>query len=272
MMIDYRLFTDRNIGLLSEDEQQQLKNSHIAVFGVGGLGGVIAEVLVRSGIGTITLIDRDVFEPTNLNRQIYAFTDTIGQRKIDVAEAFLRRINTELIVYKDTAVNEANINRLMNGVNVALLALDDIVPCILISRFAYSHNIPVVEGWAIPFGNVRVFTSETPTLEEVYKMPTISKDVSCITDAERRELNLKMLYALQSIEGISDYYSEFALQRINQGTITSFAPMVWLTAVLMAAESLKLILSKGNFALSPAFNLYDPYKNSIPNQYADENN
>jgi molybdopterin/thiamine biosynthesis adenylyltransferase len=271
MKIEYHQLTERNIGLLDEKEQQQIKESHVAVFGMGGLGGVISEILVRAGVGSLTIVDRDVFEPSNLNRQAFAFTDTIGQRKIDVAENFLHRINSGLILHKESMVDESNIRELMKDVNIAVLALDDIIPCILISRFAHAHNIPVVEGWAIPFGNVRVFTAETPTLEEVYKMPTIGKDISTLTGKEKQTLNLQMLYALQSIEGIEEYYSEAALEHINQGRITSFAPMVWLTAVLMAGEALKIILNKGNIALSPLFNLYDPFKNRIPKQSNHEN-
>jgi len=271
MKIEYHQSFDRNIGLLDEKEQQQIRESHAAVFGMGGLGGVISEILVRAGIGSLTIIDRDVFEPSNLNRQVFAFTDTMGQRKTDVAESFLHRINPCLIVHKESTVDESNIRDLMTGVRVALLALDDIVPCIIISRFARAHKIPLVEGWAIPFGNVRVFTADTPTLEDVYNMPTTGKDISSLTTEEQQNLNLRMLYELQSIEGIGEYYSEAALQRIQQGTITSFAPMVWLTAVLMANEALKIILNKGSIALSPAFNLYDPFRNRIPKQSNHEN-
>ncbi|MBN2273912.1 MAG: ThiF family adenylyltransferase [Bacteroidales bacterium] len=271
MVIDYHQFTERNIGLLNESEQQHIKESHIAVFGVGGLGGVISEILVRSGVGSLTIVDRDVFEISNLNRQIFAFSDTVGQRKTDVAENFLCRINPGLNLIKENVVETGNIGRIMHDVDIAILALDDIIPCIIISRFARNHNIPVVEGWAIPFGNVRVFTKDTPGLEEVYNMPTTGKDISTISEEERKTLNLRMLYELQAIEGIEEHYSEVALQRINQGTITSFAPMVWLTASIMAGEALKIILNKGEIALSPDFNLYDPFKNRIPKQRHHEN-
>jgi molybdopterin/thiamine biosynthesis adenylyltransferase len=266
MNIDYNQLTDRNIGLLTESDQQLLKESHVAVFGVGGLGGVIAEVLVRAGIGTLTLVDRDVFEASNLNRQIFAFEDSLGRKKTEVAASFLHRINPGLKTHSYPTVDDSNIEILMRDVGLALLALDDIVPCIVISRYAKRQNIPLVEGWAIPFANVRVFTSETPSLEEVYQMPTLHKDVSTISEEDRKSLNLKMLFHLQSIEGIGEYYPEAALSRIREGKITSFAPMVWLTAVLMATEALKIILHKGEPALSPAFHLYDPYRNRIPKQ------
>ena len=70
MKIEYHQSFDRNIGLLDEKEQQLIRESHAAVFGMGGLGGVISEILVRAGVGSLTIIDRDVFEPSNLNRQV----------------------------------------------------------------------------------------------------------------------------------------------------------------------------------------------------------
>ncbi len=272
MDINYKQIVDRNIGLITEDEQEIIRKTHIAVFGMGGLGGVIAEILVRSGITQLTIVDKDVFDPTNLNRQIFAFVDTVGLPKIDVAEQFLRRINPGLNVIKASELNQNNIHQLLHGVNVALLALDDITGCIVISRSARQLNIPLVEGWAIPYGNVRVFTAHTPTLEEVYNLPTAGRDINSLTAEERQLLNLSMLYELRSLEGISDYYPDIALQRINSGTITSFAPMVWLTAVLMATEALKIVLNKGKIAYAPSYHLYDPYKNIIPKQNYHEDN
>jgi molybdopterin/thiamine biosynthesis adenylyltransferase len=272
MHINYKQIVDRNIGLLTEEEQEIIRKTHVVVFGIGGLGGVIAEILVRSGITRITVVDKDVFDPTNLNRQIFAYTDTIGMPKIDVAEEFLRRINPELTVVKASEVSQQNIQELLQGVSVALLALDDISGCIIISRNARQMNIPLVEGWAIPYGNVRVYTTKTPSLEEVYNLPTSGKDINSLTMEERQLLNLKMLYELRSLEGINEYYPDLALKRINQGTITSFAPMVWLTAVLMANEALKIILNKGKIAYAPLYHLYDPYKNTIPKQHCNEDN
>ncbi len=272
MKINYKQIVDRNIGLLTQNEQEIIRKTHVAVFGVGGLGGVIAEILVRSGITRITIVDKDIFDVTNLNRQIFAFVDTIGKPKTDVTEEFLRRINPELTLIKASEVGQHNIYELLNGISVALLALDDISGCIVISRSARQLNIPLVEGWAIPYGNVRVFTAETPSLEEVYNMPTLGKDIDSLTKEEKQLLNLKMLYELRSLEGIDEYYPDLALQRINQGTITSFAPMVWLTAVLMANEALKIILNKGKIAYAPSYHLYDPYKNIIPKQGCHEDN
>lgn len=82
--------------LLGEEAMQKLKASHVAVFGVGGVGGFAAEALVRSGIGHIDLIDNDTVSLTNLNRQIIALHSTIGRYKTEVARERFLDISPEL--------------------------------------------------------------------------------------------------------------------------------------------------------------------------------
>ena len=81
---------------------RKLKLSHVAVFGVGGVGSYAVEALARSGIGAIDLVDSDKFEITNLNRQLYAFHSTLGQYKVEVAAQRIADINPDckVMVYK----------------------------------------------------------------------------------------------------------------------------------------------------------------------------
>lgn len=82
--------------LLGEEAMVKLKNSHIAVFGVGGVGGFAVEALVRSGVGTIDIFDNDTVSLTNINRQIIALHDTVGQNKVDVMKSRALAINPQL--------------------------------------------------------------------------------------------------------------------------------------------------------------------------------
>ena len=86
--------------LLGAEAIQRLQASHVTVFGVGGVGGYVAEALARSGVGAIDLIDPDKVTITNLNRQIYALHSTIGQLKVDVAEERILDINPECVIRK----------------------------------------------------------------------------------------------------------------------------------------------------------------------------
>ena len=84
--------------LLGEEAVDTLKNKRVAVFGIGGVGGYVCEALVRSGIGAFDLIDSDVVDITNLNRQIIATHSTISRRKVDVMKERMLDINPEVEV------------------------------------------------------------------------------------------------------------------------------------------------------------------------------
>ena len=84
--------------LLGKAAMEKLKNSRVAVFGIGGVGGYTVEALVRSGVGTLDLIDDDKVCLTNINRQIYATRKTIGKYKVDVAEKRCKDINPDVVI------------------------------------------------------------------------------------------------------------------------------------------------------------------------------
>ena len=81
--------------LFGPEGMEKLKNSHVAVFGIGGVGGYTVEALARSGIGALDLVDDDKVCLTNVNRQLYATRSTVGRYKVDVAEERIRDINPD---------------------------------------------------------------------------------------------------------------------------------------------------------------------------------
>lgn len=85
--------------LLGSAAVEKLKNSRVAVFGVGGVGGYVAEALARSGVGHIELVDSDAVSKSNINRQIIALHSTVGQPKTEVAAARIRDINPDADVH-----------------------------------------------------------------------------------------------------------------------------------------------------------------------------
>lgn len=84
--------------MLGEDAMQRLKNARVAVFGLGGVGGMAAEALVRSGIGALDLIDHDKVSISNLNRQTFALYSTVGEYKVDAAIKRLKDINPDAVL------------------------------------------------------------------------------------------------------------------------------------------------------------------------------
>ena len=85
--------------LLGDAAMEKLKNAHVALFGLGGVGGYVAEALARSGVGALTLVDHDTISETNINRQILATRDTVGMDKVEVAARRVAAINPDIRVY-----------------------------------------------------------------------------------------------------------------------------------------------------------------------------
>ncbi|MCM1300036.1 MAG: tRNA threonylcarbamoyladenosine dehydratase [[Eubacterium] siraeum] len=86
-------FNSRTVSLLGEEGAEKLKNSRVAVFGLGGVGSYVTEALVRAGVGALLLVDGDVITPSNLNRQFYALRSTVGRDKTEVARERCLDIN-----------------------------------------------------------------------------------------------------------------------------------------------------------------------------------
>lgn len=89
--------------MIGNDGLEKLRNAHVAVFGVGGVGGFCVEALVRSGIGMITVVDHDDVAVSNLNRQIISSIHNIGEKKVEVIKKRIHDINPECqVITKDT--------------------------------------------------------------------------------------------------------------------------------------------------------------------------
>src|SRR5574344_2272908 len=92
----------RIAALFKEEDINTLNNSKVAIFGLGGVGGYVCEALARCGVSHLILIDKDVVEESNINRQIIALTSTIGLDKVDLFKKHILDINPncEVIMYK----------------------------------------------------------------------------------------------------------------------------------------------------------------------------
>lgn len=104
---------DRFKKLIGEDSFENISSKTVLVIGVGGVGGYVVEALVRSGIGKIIIVDGDVVDETNINRQIIALSSTVGQSKVDVFEKRIKDINEKCEVIK--------INKFIDASNIDVL-------------------------------------------------------------------------------------------------------------------------------------------------------
>lgn len=142
----------RNRETISEKDQLKLASSTVAVVGCGGLGGYIAEELTRLGVGHLILIDADRLEVSNLNRQIMATEQNLGEWKVEAAQKRLRSINSEVNVnlFKEW-FDENNGTELLRGVDLVCDALDSLPARVALERVCHKMSIPLVfasiAGW-----------------------------------------------------------------------------------------------------------------------------
>jgi len=138
---------DRNIPALSPDECAALQTKHVCVVGCGGLGGYIIELLARIGVGALTVVDGDVFDATNLNRQLLSEEALLGKSKAVAAAARVRRINSDVRV---TAVprffTAENSGRILEGCDLVIDALDNAEARLLLGSACASAGLTIVHG------------------------------------------------------------------------------------------------------------------------------
>lgn len=138
---------ERNIPAISETDQKLLSQKKVLVLGCGGLGGYVIESLARLGIGYITAIDGDVFEISNLNRQLYSTLDVIGSSK---AEAAAHRVKSIAPYTTITAItdffNKTNAEDLIKGQDVVIDALDNLSARLLMEDVCEKYQVPFVHG------------------------------------------------------------------------------------------------------------------------------
>ena len=232
----------RNIGPITFEEQELIRTSRVAVLGVGGLGGPLAENLVRAGCQNLVICDFDVFDESNLNRQICT-TDDIGKRKIDVVEDFLQKIDPEISIRKFFKITQQNIAKVLEDVKVIALTLDDPTTSIFIAREARKRGIPMIESWGVPFLFTWWFTPNSVDYEDCYGLETKKFDYFELSNL-KKEINLATYQALLpkvfTMPGVREKYDREpgAFEEMMNGSIgaRSFAPFVRITADFLSVD------------------------------------
>ena len=137
----------RQILSFGEDGQEKLKKAHIFIAGVGGLGSPISIYLAVAGVGTITLVDKDLVELTNLNRQILHYDQDVGRRKTASAEEKLIALNPDITVNTiDITIDESNAANLVGKADGIVDAMDNFPIRYLLNDVAIEKKIPLFHG------------------------------------------------------------------------------------------------------------------------------
>ena len=140
---------DRTRMLIGQQGLDRLQQSHVLLAGIGGVGSFAAEALARAGVGTLTFIDSDVVDPTNINRQIHATQATIGQPKVQVMAERIAAINPDIQVHLRQAFLLAdNTDAVLDGQTYDYIidAVDTVTAKLALIQYGRSRNIPVISS------------------------------------------------------------------------------------------------------------------------------
>ena len=135
--------------LLGDEQLSKLINANVLVVGLGGVGGICAEMIARAGVGRMTIIDADVVEASNRNRQVPALVSTDGMSKAQVLGERLLDINPNLdINVIDQFLNAENRDALLNGVkfDYAVDCIDTLTPKVHFIKYCLDHGIPIASS------------------------------------------------------------------------------------------------------------------------------
>jgi molybdopterin-synthase adenylyltransferase len=260
----YAEFTTRNIGFVSAAEQERLRQSCVFVCGVGGMGGAALMALARSGVGRLIVADVDTFEISNLNRQLFAFTDTAGRPKAEAAADAVRRINPELEIEVLGREWPDAIEKIAGRAAVLVNGTDDLAASLLLYRTARARRLPVIDAYASPLPSVYVTRAGEAMPEERLGYPTLGKAWNAVTKADREAaFQSEVVYVL--VHSSSRHHIDLAVAAevaAGRRSRMSFAPMVISTGMLMAYETIALLLGKPTGTDNRGWFL-NPYKPAV---------
>lgn len=244
----------RNIGLISPLEQERLAKATVAIAGTGTDGGLLAERLVRVGVGSLRLADPEVFEEVNLNRQFGCDTTTLGQNKAAVVGRLVRQINPEVEVeIFDQGISEENVAEFVAGADVVVDEIEyhrfDL--SVLLHREARKQNklvcLAVNVGWG---ANLFIFSPDGMTIEEY---------VGLSSDASPEEARDFVIPPEKFSPNIPPYWSEELLNQIihDEIPIPSVSPAAALVAALLATAIVLKIAKNKDYGIVPSFTSID---------------
>lgn len=256
-MFDYQKAFSRNIGWVTEEEQQILKNKKVAIAGAGGVGGIHLVTLARLGISNFNISDFDDFEVHNFNRQSGAFMSTLGQQKVDVMESIAKDINPESTIKSfPEGIFAHNVDEFLAGVDIYVDALDffALEARKIVFQKCYEKNIPVVT--AAPLGMGCAFLCFMPgkmSYEQYFRFSGKSEDEQLIQFLIG--LSPAMLQRPYLVDNSKVSFIE------KRGPSTPMA--VNLCAGIAGTYVLKILLNRGPVLAAPYGLHFDAYRNKF---------
>jgi molybdopterin/thiamine biosynthesis adenylyltransferase len=248
---------DRNLGWFTEGEQQSLKGKKIAIAGMGGVGGVHLLTLVRLGISKFHIADLDSFEVANFNRQVGAMMSTLDQPKVEVLARMAKDINPEAeIVEFPGGVTAQNIDAFLAGVDLFIDGFDFFVLDIRRKTFARCRELGIPAVTAAPVGMgvaFLLFTEDGMSFEDYFRFEGKS---------ELRQY-INFLIGLTPSGMHRSYLVDPTRLNIAKRKAPSTMIGVQLCASFTAAQTVKVLLGRGEVKPAPFHYHFDAYLNKF---------
>lgn len=255
MSFDYEEAFSRNIGWVTNREQQILKNSTVAIAGMGGVGGAHLLTLARMGVGNFHISDFDIFEVANFNRQAGAFISTVNKPKSETLAKMAKDINPELnITIFEKGIDEDNVDQFLNGVDLYLDGLDFFAVSArrLVFNKCTQAKIPAVTAAPLGMGSaVLNFLPGKMTFEEYF----------CMEGHDEFEQLLRFLVGLSPAMLQRSYLADKSTVDFikHKGPSTPMACDI--CAGIAATQVLKILLDRGKVIYAPKGLHFDAFNN-----------
>lgn len=247
----------RNLGWVTQQEQNSLRGKRVAIAGMGGVGGVHLLTLARLGIGAFHLADFDTFDIANFNRQAGAMVSTIGQPKVEVLAQMARDINPELkLTLFPDGVNQGNLGAFFKDVDLYVDGLDFFAFAARQATFAQcaQRDIPAITAAPLGMGTaVLSFLPGQMTFEEYFGWG----------DLPDEEKALRFLVGLAPAGLHGRYLVDPTAINLKERRGPSTIMGCQLCAGAAATEALKILLRRGDVRAAPHGTHFDAYRNKL---------
>lgn len=242
----YGEFTTRNIGFVTQEEQEKLRRSCVFICGVGGMGGACLQSLARAGVSNFIISDMDVFEVSNLNRQVFSSLSSVGVAKTEASRRAILDINPDakIAVYNGDWLQK--LPEILPQAHVIVNGMDDVAAGVQLYRSARKAGLAVIDAYAAALPSVYVTRPGDPAPEDRLGYPTKGKQPA---EWAPEDLSGAFLRELEYVMGLSSsrHYIDLAAgaeMAAGKRKRMSFAPMVITTGNLMAYEAINVLLGK----------------------------
>jgi molybdopterin/thiamine biosynthesis adenylyltransferase len=244
MKLGYEDFFQVNFGIFSPEEIKKIRKTRVFIGGCGGVGGAMSIILTRSGVENFVLCDPGRFKPSNMNRQITCFVDTLGKNKAEITAEEMKRINPEVKVEVSRSELE-EVEKIIPRVDVVVPAADDFAWSIMVARAARKNKKPAVIAY--PTGMLGRVTVIPPNqaVERFFGLPPSLpySALSRLLNSPRLRKMFRHELEFYRVQGSwrEEWFNQFLEAKVS---LPQICPIVWATASIASLEVLKLATGK----------------------------